>query len=349
MRQLLLLLIMLGGMDAYGQLNIPLHKGLRPINNLKGELPNVRMQYLMDSAEKRLRNDAALKMRREHLQSSDTSSDQPQPFSMLTKKEQDMIDEQIGPELNKYKEEATYRTVAILNEQTSRIQPLITGGINNIFQGSYGATGNLSLGLQYRITSFRPDFKTNNNDAKKNKYRIDPHFIYTAWSTATAKSADSANIFKSIIFPELAQSDFIVGWHHDIIEGNFVRGWMAEASFTSYKDTAGKVLFRSENLTGGYWVSFTGNLPSLNVPAGFKALLYFNVVNIDPKYNDGLNKATDTAAMHNTFFNAGIRIQAEVNGASLFFNGKYILNPQHNVVNPDFVRFVYTVGTLVSL
>jgi hypothetical protein len=300
------------------------------------ELPTVKLAHIIDSSRDNLREGIAREFQFKNFNSADNET-------------QDKIDSMVTEKLWSIKAYETDNTVEFLNENTSRFQPLITGGVGDVNQqsitGSAGS-GIVTLGLQYRITRFKAKMLS------KSRYVVDPHYIYVAWNALAAKSDDSSNILKRVLFPELTKNDFILGYHHDVTEGNFTRGIFGEVSFATYNDTLTSVkdsLFRTQNFTLGYQVSFTGNLPNLNVPAGFKAQVYCNIINIDPKYNAGVRRVTKNENLHHTFFNIGARIQAEVNGATLFFNGKYILNPHGGVSDPDLVRFVYTVGTLVSL
>gem|GEM_PF-3406520 len=352
--------------QAYSQINIPLHKGLRPTTGWSQKLPTTHLSDNIDSAtnsyrERLLQRHKELANDNFDAQSTSYSEFRNIPrssemiskfmtldsvgklsYANLEKGDKQYVDSLISKVKNRYANIETYKTAALLNEN-SRYQPLISGGVNNIVQNGQSAIGSINIGLQYRISKFR----TGKTD--KSGQRIDPHYVYVAWNASTAKSADSSNIFKAILFPELAKSDFIIGWHRDVIKGDFVFGWMAEVSLNTYKDSTNQKLFRSESFTGGYQVTFLGNLPNVNLPAGLKVLAYGNVINIDPKYNEGLNALINNTPIHNTFFNLGLRVQAEVNGANLFFNGKYILNPHGDVTSPDLVRFVYTVGALVGL
>ncbi len=321
---------------------MPVHKGLKPVLGFTTEIPTIRAQRLIDSTEKSLRNLTAKRLfTTDRIGAPGSTSNIPAPtYSSLRKASRKKVDTEIHSQIAEYKDQRHFEAETILNEGTSRFQPLISGGLSNIMNnGRSSSIGSITLGLQYRITNFK----------QRSGNKIDPHYIYAAWNTSTAKSNDTASFIKTVTFPELAKSDFILGYHNDIIEGNFVRGCLAEISFTTYRDTANTHLFRSESLLLGYQVSFLGNLPNLIVPAGFKALLYGNIINVDPKYNSGYNSLTAESDIHNTFFNLGLRVQADVNGATLFFNGKYILNPHKNITNPDLIRFVYTIGTLVSL
>jgi hypothetical protein len=339
---LLLAVLLLLSLSAHAQINIPLHKGLRP--SFSTEPLNLTMQRDIDNTRDAFRISAVIASK-STFNFQDTASINKDSIDKLTKKQLTDLDYRIKPLLNIQRQQATYATVAQLNK-ISRFQPIISAGVSNIFQNQRGnAVGSISLGLQYRATNFNPVL-VNEDEAD---YKIDPHYLYVAWSTSTAKSDDSANVLKTIVFPELAKSDFIIGWHRDVIKGNILRGWTAELTFTTYKDSTNKYLSRSESLIGGHFWAFTGTIPGLNVPAGLKILAYGNVINIDPKYNRDLQIITNGAKLHNTFFNLGCRIQAEVNGANIFFNGKYILNPHGEVESPDLLRFVYTIGTLVSL
>lgn len=345
------ILICIVAANAYAQVNIPIFKGLRRYDDVTAEPYNITLQKNVKAEEIKLLSEKAT-MRIQEMNNDSLNQElikinstgfvnlqYKSKFKLLSAEDRRDIDTDAMEELKQIKEKEVQKIVDELNEETSRFQPLVTGGINNITQdGNSAAVGNLALGMQYRITAF------------KNKgTKIDPHYIYAVWNASTAKSDDSANIMKAVLFPEIAKNDFIVGWHRDVIVDNQIRGWYAEASFTTYKDTTNTHLFRSESFLAGYQWAVTGNIPGVNWPGGFKVQAYGNVINIDPKYNEGLEKVTNGVVVHNTFFNLGCRIQAEINKATLFFNGKYILNKSTTDMNPDFVRFVYTVGTVVSL
>ncbi|RYZ51435.1 MAG: hypothetical protein EOP49_11745 [Sphingobacteriales bacterium] len=358
MKQLLLSTIALASVNIAGaQVHTPLHKGLRPVTNATGTPLNVQMVQRVDSVERALQYNAALDLGMLRLVSPNTLvvlhqspgekavdtirfdivAGKSSALALLSDKQRDTIESSIAPYIRAYRRQELMTTALQLNEATSRFQPLIAGGLTNILQPG-SSSGNLTLGVQFRLTPFKVKGDV-----------IDPHYLYAAWSASTAKSGDTSNLLKSIVFPELAKNDFIFGWKHESIKGNLVKGLFAEVRLTTFADTSKKWLFRSESLVAGYQWAFMGSLPLLQVPAGFRIQPYLNVVNIDSKYREGLDKATNNVPVYGTFFNVGCRIQADIGGAALFFNGKYILNKQGELKEPDMVRFVYTIGTAVAL
>lgn len=333
---LLALAMLINGMAA-AQVNIPIHKGQTSLLGRASGVPSLRLVQRIDSARTSMRYEVMGKQEKTLPDGTDRSS---RAFFMLPKSQRKNIDSNITVTLDNFKDIAYENAAEQLNEDASWIQPLLSAGLNNIVRnGNSTAIGNLTIGAQIRITPFK----------QTTDHRIDPHFIYVAWNTSSVKSADSNNILKTLVFPELAKNDFIIGWHNEVYKGNITRGWAAEISLSTYKDSSGTKLFRSENFTFGYKWGFSDNLPHLNVPAGFQLFPYCNVINIDPKYNSSYGLITGNIPIHNTFFSLGLRVQAEISGATLYFNGKYIMNKHGDVSDPDLIRFVYTVGTLVAL
>ncbi len=234
----------------------------------------------------------------------------------------------------------TRDVVKELNE-TLPVELIATGGISSL-QDVKHMGGNLGVGLQFRLSSFK---------AKRNGW-IDPHFLYVMFNAKTATSSDTGVLQREILFPEISKRDFVIGYFFRQMKNDFCLDFTVEAALNKYTDSIHT--FRTESMTLGFAVSkaFAINLDNVSTSISVKLFPYYNLINIDPKYwadYDAMLKSSNNA--HATFHTLGLQTFLQADNIILFCNAKYVLNKMGETATPnrDFVRFVYTIGTMVAL
>ena len=222
-----------------------------------------------------------------------------------------------------------------LNE-TSPFTPLLTAGVANL-ENTKQTYGSLSLGLQFRLS----DFKVTNN-----KW-IDPHYLYLMFSAKTATSPDSSSIQKTLIFPELNKRDFVLGYFWQFQKNEWAISPTFEFSLNRFSDTANSKSFVSQSFTTGLRVQKSFSFQNIN---SFVSLFpYYSLINVDKKYSEDYKELIKESKIPNTFHSLGLNASAQFPNAILFCNMKYILNKEGELKSRDLRKFVYTIGTLLSL
>ncbi|MBX2906625.1 MAG: hypothetical protein KF744_11340 [Taibaiella sp.] len=222
------------------------------------------------------------------------------------------------------------------------VKVLATGGISKI-EDVKQSTGNLSFGLQFRLSEFR---RVTSGRAKN---WIDPHYLYIMFNAKTASSSDTNSIQRSFLFPELSRRDFVLGYFWQFLKDDWSIEPTFEGSLNRYADTSNSQMFRSESFLIGAKFAKSFTLPGLGIVSGFQLFPYYNIINVDSKYWTDYTAMVGATNSHPTFHNIGMQAVVQVDKAFIFCNMKYVLNKSDSNLNPDFVRFVYTLGGMVSL
>jgi hypothetical protein len=220
-----------------------------------------------------------------------------------------------------------------LNEQ-SPFSPLFTAGVSNL-ENTKQSYGSLSLGLQFRLTNYK---------IAKNNW-IDPHFLYLMFSAKTASSPDSASAQKNFLFPELR--DFVLGYFCQFLKNDWAVSPTFEFSLNRFEDTISKKLFISQSLTTGIRIQKSFSHQNIN---SFVSLFpYYSLILVDKKYKEDYQDLLKEVKIPSKFHSLGLNVSAQFPNAILFCNMKYILNKEGELKSRDLKRFVYTIGTLLSL
>jgi len=239
--------------------------------------------------------------------------------------------------------EIRLNAIADTLNNASPIKILINVGASDIEKGQ-NINGNVSFGVQLRLTknkrcAFRP-FKN----------WIDPHYVYAMANTRSISSIDSSNIIKTFLFPEISKRDFVLGYYWEFLDTNNVGiAPNIELGLNSYKDSGAVHIFKSTSLTVGVKVFKVFEVPALHSQAFVQFFPYYNLINVDPKYFINYQILMGESNLHPTFHTFGIQTQIQVDNVSLYCNMKYITNSGDQIQNPELKRFVYTIGTMLSL
>lgn len=232
-----------------------------------------------------------------------------------------------------------YRTLMSIIDtlnKTSELTPLFTAGISNL-EDTKQAYGSLSLGLQFRLSKYK---------INKNKW-IDPHFLYLIFSAKTASSPDSSSIQKTLLFPELNKRDFVLGYFWQCLKNDWAVSPTFEFSLNKFSDTSNSKSFVSQSFTTGVRVQKSFNFDNIN---SFVSLFpYYSLITVDKKFSEDYKDLTGETKIPSSFHSLGLNVSAQFPNAILFCNMKYILNKEGELKSRDLKRFVYTIGTLLSL
>jgi len=222
--------------------------------------------------------------------------------------------------------------------QSSPVKVILNGAISNMenLKQSYGS---LAAGLQFRLTKY----KVGKNNS------IDPRFIYVMFNTKTATSPDSSSIQKTFLFPELNKRDFVLGYYSETIKNDWSYGPVAEFSMNRFVDTSDNKTFVSQCFLAGWKVSKAFKITSPNLNVFLQFFPYYSVINVDPKFSKDYTGLLKEENIHATYHSIGLQTSVQIDNAVLFCNMKYILNKARGIQSPDLVRFIYTIGTSVSL
>lgn len=247
-----------------------------------------------------------------------------------------------GSKVSKKKDRSEYARIDSLNN-TPYFMPLITAGLSGIESLGETGFGSAELGSIFRLSSY---------DTTSRGF---PHayLLYVAFGIRTANNYyDSSNAIKNIIFPELNKRDFVVGVYKQYLINRWDVSPTFEFSINSYKDSIQVNKFVS---TGGvlgcrfkYQVNLS-NSSNTNFTKSFVEIFpYFSIVDIDPKYKRSLQVITGEEKIRNTYTAFGMRISVQFDRATLYANGKYLLQ-QNSSSNQDLQHFVYTIGSRIGL
>jgi hypothetical protein len=222
-----------------------------------------------------------------------------------------------------------------LNESNS-FTPVVTAGVSNL-ENSKQTYGSLSFGLQFRLSKYK---------LTKNNW-IDPHFLYLIFSAKTASSPDSSSIQKTFMFPELNKRDFVIGYFWQFQKNDWTIAPTFEFSLNRFADTSNKKNFVSQSLTAG--VRFQKSLNFQNLKSFVSLYPYYSLITVDKKYSEDYEDLIKETKIPSTFHSFGLHVSAQFPNAILFCNMKYILNKEGELKSRDLKRFIYTIGTLLSL
>jgi hypothetical protein len=224
--------------------------------------------------------------------------------------------------------------------QTDPIKLLAVGGISNLEELST-SFGNLSVGLLFRLSKYKKYRNTN---------FIDPHFLYFLFNTKTATSPDSNSVQKSLLFPELAKRDFVLGYYWELQKNDWYIAPSFEFSLNKYLDSSSKKVFVTQNILIGSRISKRYTVTSKDIDVGFEIFPSFNITHTDSKYNIEYRNLLGEPKMPNTLYVAGLKAAVQVKNLNLFCNMKYVLGDKVNeLTSTELKRFVYTIGTAITL
>ena len=240
---------------------------------------------------------------------------------------------------------ASEQVLALNNE--SHVHFIAAGGISNI-DDLRKATGNLSIGLQFRLS----DNKRVAGGAFKNW--IDPHYLYIMFNTRTGTSSDSEILVRTFLFPELHKRDFVIGYFWHLEKNDFGIEPLFEASLSRYSDSAKTKMFRTESFILGtkFYKRFAIPVNKDTVNAVVQLFPFYNLINVDPKYftdYEQLMSPSGKDNLHPTYHSVGMQAMVQIDNIMLFCNMKYVLNKGRDIDNPDLKRFVYTIGSMITL
>ena len=231
----------------------------------------------------------------------------------------------------------TQRIIDTLNS-TPPVKILASGGLSNL-ENIKQAYGSLSLGLLFRLSKYK---------AGINGW-IDPIYAYVMFNTKSATSPDSSSIQKTFLFPELNKRDFVIGFYRECSKNGWNIAPLFEFSLNRFNDTSNKKTFVSQCFLGGVRMNKSFQLSNPNITTFLQVLPYFSLINVDPKYSEDFRFLTKEPNNHGTYYSLGLQTSIQAENLILFCNMKYILNKSNGIQSPDLVRFVYTVGTQLTL
>jgi hypothetical protein len=231
-----------------------------------------------------------------------------------------------------------HELIPVINKlnESSPFAPIVTAGITNL-ENTKQTYGSLSFGIQFRLTKYKL--------SKKNW--IDPHYLYLMFSAKTATSPDSSSIQKTFMFPELNKRDFVFGYFSEFQKNDWTIAPTFEFSLNKFVDTANKKSFVSQSFNLGCRIqkSFSFN----NVNSFVSLYPYYSLITVDKKYATDYQVLIGEPKIPSTFHSIGLHVSAQIPNAILFCNMKYILNKEGHLQSRDLKRYIYTIGTLLSL
>ncbi len=224
---------------------------------------------------------------------------------------------------------------------TSPVKLIANGGISNLEEIN-AAAGNLSLGFMFRLSRFKRIGQSN---------WIDPHFLYLMFNTRTSSSVDTASIHKTFIFPELNKRDFVLGYLLHLENNNWGIEPVFEFSLNRYSDSARNNTFHSQSFLIGskFYKAFSFRVNDDTLSATAPLFSYYSLINVDPKDFDSYRNVMKDQHAHPPFYSFGLQAQIQIDKIAMFCNMKYIMNKEGQVSSNDLRRFVYTIGTMISL
>jgi hypothetical protein len=231
-----------------------------------------------------------------------------------------------------------------------------TGGVANVTEAKT-LDGNFSVGVKIRLSQYK---------RIGNKGWIDPLWMYMLFNTKTHRTEDSANLAKTILFPEISKRDFVLGFewhfHHDTTGISIVP--TAELSLnrykTTYADSTSKSIdnnlkeYRTESGLIGIKFSKLGTftIGTQTLTAGCQLFPYYSVVNIQTKYQPAYltgMRSSSTSETPITLHSLGLQAILQTSDFMIYCNMKYVLNPHDTHRVSDMRGFVYSVGTIVNV
>lgn len=225
--------------------------------------------------------------------------------------------------------------VSKLNESSPFI-PMVTAGVTNL-ENTKQSYGSLSFGIQFRLSKYK---------LTKNNW-IDPHYLYLMFSAKTATSPDSSSIQKTFMFPELNKRDFVLGYFWQLQKNDWTIAPSFEFSLNKFVDTANKKSFVSQSFSAGVRIQKSFSFEKTN---SFVSLYpYYSLITVDKKYSTDYQALIGEPSIPSTFHSLGLHVSAQIPNAILFCNMKFILNKEGDLQSRDLKRYVYTIGTLLTL
>lgn len=246
-----------------------------------------------------------------------------------------------------YNDSVSAEELRIELNKTSHVRFIAAGGISNI-DDVRKATGNLSIGIQFRLS----DFKRSRSSLFRNW--LDPHYIYLMFNTRTGTSSDTEILVRTFLFPELHKRDFVLGYFWHMEKNNWGIEPLFEGSLSRYSDSAKTTTFRTESFILGskFYKRFTVPINQDTIDAVVQLFPYYNMINVDPKYWDAyqtLLSPEGSDMLKPTWHSVGLQAMVQIENVTMFCNMKYILNRTKDIHNVDLQRFVYTIGTMITL
>lgn len=219
------------------------------------------------------------------------------------------------------------------------------GGISEL-QNPVQAGGNFSAVATFRLGDYKR--------IKRNSQWLDPAFLYMAFNTRTGSSADSDQISKTFLFPDISKRDFVIGSYLNFFHAK--NSWCIdptiEFSLNRYKITQDSISngFKSESVLVGIRISKSQLFgKDSSFEAGFVLFPYYNIINVQPKYFTSYNAIIKGNNLPPTIHTIGLQAILQLSKVMLFANMKYILNTGSNLNVDDLKGFTYTIGTLIGV
>lgn len=210
-----------------------------------------------------------------------------------------------------------------------------------ILESIKNATGNINIGFNFRISKYQ--------QYKPKRYAA--FYLAAMWNTKIANSNDSGSIAKNYLFPEIAKRDFVLSIYKQYVRESWSMAPIFEIALNTYKDSSGNKSFQSQSLLLGTRFSkeFSIEIAKEEIPVSLILLPYYNIINVDSKYAANHQALLKEAAPYASLHAIGMQTIVQIDKLNLFCNMKYILSNSSKIENPDLKRFVYTIGTLISL
>lgn len=202
-------------------------------------------------------------------------------------------------------------------------------GFAGIGYNPEGNMVNISVGGKVRLTKFK----------LSRRGKIDPLEAYMEYRTAVGVNSDTLFIQKTFIFPELGKNNLAMGlyWHAGTAGWDY--GLQGEVSLNRYEVDSGQ--FVSQSVFIGLRFE---RLPTPTNTNWMAIVPYFNLINVDSKYNAFYPAQLNEKNLPLKIYAAGLNIAIGPQNAALFCNMKYLWMDQTSIKDSELKSFVYTVG-----
>ena len=218
------------------------------------------------------------------------------------------------------------------------------GGVSEI-QKPADAGGNFAVQATFRLGDYK----------KMGKRWADPLFLYMSFNTRAGNAADSLQLTKLYLFPNISKRDFVIGLYEQFRD--LENGWsiepITEFSLNRYKTVKDSITysFTSESALIGCRFSKTQLFgPDAGFQAGFVLFPYYNIINVQPKNYASYNTVINGSSLPPTVHTLGLQAVLQLDKVQIFADMKYILNRHSDNFDPDDLRgFTYTIGTMVGV